>query len=110
MPPCKASKQTEERSGIQNSNSNQLSEHEIVNFEMNPNPASLVVLIRFDHSFSGDLILSDLNGRVILRQAVTEKTVLSSINTALLSNGIYFIRALSNEGEFSASQKLIINR
>lgn len=78
--------------------------------ELYPNPAQLSYTIKLavSHKVSGSLIVTDINGRELLNKAITlqegENTIQES--ASYLSNGIYFVKLSSNEG--NVVKKLII--
>jgi hypothetical protein len=63
-----------------------------------PNPASDELNIRIDATLStATLTLIDLNGRVVASQSIGSGVHDAAFNTAVLANGMYTLRVLSNE-------------
>lgn len=74
-----------------------------------PNPANdnLSVYIDFIKDGLYELAITDINGRVVMRQDIQHsKNTLSTISTAHLDNGLYFIRIIG--GGTKITQKLLI--
>lgn len=69
-----------------------------------PNPAANKVFLRSDKKIK-KVIITDILGKSILEETIS----LESIDTSPLSDGIYFVKAITEEG-MSDSRKLIINR
>lgn len=79
-------------------------------FIVSPNPVNDHMNIDFitPPGESPELILSDLSGRTIYRQAIAKGTERIMINTTGISNGLYLIRVSSSSG--SSVSKVIIGR
>lgn len=75
-----------------------------------PNPAQNTVNLLFpDQQIINSLSVTDLNGRNVLMEELTKKTIRSySLNISTLKNGIYLITAKTETGSFL--EKLIIQR
>ena len=73
-----------------------------------PNPASQTATIQTASLVGdGDIVISDLSGRVVLTQAI-DKNGDTIINVGGLKNGVYLVRIQGKQ--FSETQKLIIAR
>ncbi len=84
----------------------------VVNVTAIPNPARDQV--RFDFESiqplsKAQLVISDINGSVVFNVALAEDATHYLWNTSALTQGIYFYRLLSEQGE-SATHKLVIIR
>ena len=72
-------------------NTNSIKSVEIKNLNVYPNPTTGILNIESE-KIIGELVnITDLNGRVVLTKLVTED--ITSINTALLSRGIYTVNS-----------------
>jgi hypothetical protein len=76
------------------------SELSIVNNGFFPNPASDQIQVIGD--FEGDVLISDFNGRIVLREPATKNT----IDISSLPSGVYFVRL--SDGSEIITHKLIV--
>jgi len=74
-------------------NANSIKFVEIKNLSVYPNPTTGILNIESEKIIGQIVNLTDLNGRIVLTQLITED--ITSINTALLSKGIYTINAIN---------------
>ncbi|MFA5573795.1 MAG: T9SS type A sorting domain-containing protein [Brumimicrobium sp.] len=83
-----------------------IDEYEIVDFNIYPNPANHEVNINFSESMSGDLMISDLFGKMVYIQNMNGENNLT-IDVSSLASGVYTITTKMNEGG-TLVKKLII--
>lgn len=78
------------------------------NFSITPNPASNNIIIRLSNSNVSqvNLVIYDMNGRVVKKTDIEEDQIESTIDTSDLSSGIYLLKA--DSGAFSTTKKLIV--
>lgn len=74
-----------------------------LNFNVYPNPASSYFTVDFDHIQQGDVIIHDINGRMI-KKAQTNK----QINTYDFDKGIYFVSVIADNKKIG-TKKLVIH-
>lgn len=80
-----------------------------VNLNLYPNPATYSVTIESSEMIANaQLIISDLNGKIMYSENFSELSILS-VNCDTWANGMYFI-SLSDENNNSCSSRLIINK
>lgn len=65
-----------------------------------PNPANLEINVATNNNVASVEVI-DVQGRVVAIQTVTKNQSIVTIPTLNLSNGIYMVRATSNEGTYS---------
>lgn len=68
-----------------------------------PNPANDQVMVNFDNSYTGSLIITDVAGRVV-KQIQVNNTNKVTLNTADLSNGFYQLSTLGNSNTVAKLQ------
>src|SRR5690554_6285957 len=83
-----------------------IDEVEAITFNVYPNPASHTVNIDYSEAIFGDVVISDLSGRVIYVQNVEGNQHLS-IDVSPFANGIYTISTRTKTGDVS-TKKLIV--
>lgn len=81
-----------------------IAQRNTIPLEIYPNPTKDVLNIQWNQEKLSDLTISDLSGKVILKNKIFGKT--SQINTSALPKGMYIIQLQSDSD--SASGKLII--
>jgi fimbrial isopeptide formation D2 family protein len=72
-------------------------------FSLAPNPANDNVIVNFNNNFSGQLMITDIAGRVVKQINVNNNDKVS-ISTAELSNGFYQLSTLGNASVVSKLQ------
>lgn len=70
-----------------------------------PNPANNVITVHTPTEFVSELVLVDVSGSIVSREAVREEN--TQIQLITLPNGMYFIHALGREGQQLSSCKII---
>lgn len=74
-----------------------------------PNPTGSVFYVELPDGDSGELLVSDLTGKIILVRHLTESGVRIEINEPLAS-GIYLVRIRTNEGRMYTNKLIIQSR
>ncbi|MDR0789489.1 MAG: leucine-rich repeat protein [Bacteroidales bacterium] len=77
-------------------------ENEIVIF---PNPVEKMLNIELKTDFQGKLLLYDVNGKAILTKEINIKQ--NVIDMRYLTNGVYLLRIITNEGDLVGAKKVI---
>lgn len=67
--------------------SSSLGENQTDQFEMYPNPASEFIQLKFGDSGAGDIVIRDMEGRVVLETRNTKSTF--ELNVSFLESGMY---------------------
>ena len=75
-------------------------------FEMYPNPAKDILNIRFNHITNASLTIYDIQGKLVLKQQVSQ-TQNFNLNVSALNSGFYFVKMNLSEKEIV--KKLIID-
>lgn len=65
---------------------------------ISPNPANEFVNVRMETSFGGEMELYDSQGNRVLKMSFKNSEELKNIDIKGLSNGVYILKILSNEG------------
>jgi len=74
-----------------------------------PNPAGTYFMVfNYDKVAGKELALFDLNGRIIMRQKITDLT--SRIETHRISNGLYVLKITDEKGQVVRVEKIIIQK
>jgi hypothetical protein len=71
-----------------------------------PNPSNDIITITLDQHSNGQIILTDILGKVVLSKSFTSNEVLLSLKI-LASKGTYFAKVLDSAGNVIAIKKLI---
>ncbi|MDO8366728.1 MAG: T9SS type A sorting domain-containing protein [Saprospiraceae bacterium] len=81
-----------------------------IGLSLSPNPCSDMLHVQFEAPFAGNLIISDLSGRLIQQWSVQEKIPSQDIPVKNLNNGIYILTCSSSMGKLPTSVKFVILR
>ena len=76
-------------------------------FDIYPNPAGNLLNINFKGELSGEIMIYNHNGQIVIKQAVSGKDS-EQINLSELSSGLYFVRIKSDD-RVSGSLRFIKN-
>jgi len=77
-----------------------LSESNLANVQLYPNPAKDVLNLKIDHSTMIEQIqITDMNGNTLLEIPLAEIQTNSNINVSELTSGIYFVRIVGTNGQ-----------
>ncbi|MFN0036892.1 MAG: T9SS type A sorting domain-containing protein, partial [Saprospiraceae bacterium] len=79
-------------------------------FVLSPNPASEVLHVQFEAPFMGELVISDLAGRVIQRLSVQDKLQALDISVEQLNNGVYILSCTNSTGNLPSNAKFVVLR
>jgi hypothetical protein len=74
-------------------------------FTLYPNPASERVFIQLSELNSGHVVITDISGKVVLKQEVSGKV--SAFNISSLSSGLYFVGVTADNGSKHVEKLLI---
>jgi len=85
-------------------------EHPAPKFTLSPNPASEVLHIQFEIPLIGELIMSDLSGRMIQALYIKEETRALDVPVAHLENGVYILSFSDASGKLPTTAKFAIVR
>jgi len=83
-----------------------VTETNMVSTKVYPNPASDMLHFEYEQIVSGNLIVSNQLGQVVLREKLENQTNLN-INISQLKTGVYFYQTTSNSGELLSSGKIV---
>ncbi len=72
-----------------------------------PNPVSDILTIHFDTQLSAIALLYSTEGKLIIEQEIYFDNNVAIFNVSSLSQGLYFLRVVSSDGENDFSAKLI---
>jgi len=77
-----------------------LVEENILPLTLEPNPANKSFLLSSPYEMTGSVIVRDQSGKIVLEQTITSGSKQTTVSTANLSNGIYYVsldRSSSNQ-------------
>lgn len=80
-----------------------------IELEVSPNPTSSFLNIKFNKS-SGlplSLLVTDLNGKLVLTKNVSSKTQFTTIDVTQFSAGVYFLRIINKLGALQGRSTFI---
>jgi len=78
-------------------------------FTISPNPAKDFVSINFNKTIeTGTITVRNLNGKTVTQQIFKGNTTSFKLNTQTLTNGIYVVTVVTNEGSYN--EKLLISK
>jgi hypothetical protein len=75
-----------------------------------PNPAKSELQITFPTSFTGNLLLMDLTGKIVWQKNGLVENHAFDLSLGGLSNGIYVLSAIDTENTISYQQKVIVQK
>jgi len=64
-----------------------------------PNPVSDVIQMKFEKTFTGQILVSDANGRILVNQAVNDELIV--IDSKHWNNGVYMLQTQTETNTFS---------
>ena len=76
-------------------------------FTVSPNPMSDFTQITIENHYASQLIITDVQGRVIMQQPVNSSYVMK-IGRQQLSEGMYMIRVMNEKDELLGLSKLLV--
>lgn len=79
-------------------------------FSLSPNPASDALRIQSDAVLTGEIVLSDLSGRVIQVLDIQNETRVLEMPIAHLENGIYALTFVEVSGKLPVTTKFVVLR
>lgn len=74
---------------------------------LHPNPASDRVQVFLDESIDGQIVITDINGRIVLQESINGREY--NFSVAPFSNGLYFYKIISVENMTGNVGKLIVS-
>ena len=78
-------------------------------FTISPNPAKDFVSVNFNKTIAtGTITVRNLNGTTVTQQTFKGNTTSCKLNTQTLTNGIYVVTVVTNEGSYN--EKLLISK
>jgi hypothetical protein len=77
---------------------------------LHPNPAKEELQITFPASFTGNLLLMDLTGKVVWQENGLLKNRTFNLSLGNLSNGIYVLSGIDTENNTSYQQKVVVQK
>ncbi len=78
-------------------------------FTISPNPAKDFVSVNFNKTIAtGTITVRNLNGTTVTQQIFKGNTTSCKLNTQTLTNGIYVVTVVTNEGSYN--EKLLISK
>ncbi len=77
---------------------------------ISPNPAFDIVTVNNISENAVQVSIYNVNGQLVLQQALTQETNAKQLNISSLSNGLYFAKTIGNDGQFTIAKFLKINQ
>ncbi|MFK7970151.1 MAG: PKD domain-containing protein [Bacteroidia bacterium] len=87
--------------------SKRLSGFDEADFTVAPNPANDIVNVNYVLETEGEFVLLDLNGKTLLRQALTPEATTQGVSVENIPAGIYFGRVM-HEGSMIVTHKILV--
>ncbi|MBC8145976.1 MAG: T9SS type A sorting domain-containing protein [bacterium] len=77
---------------------------------LTPNPATDAVVVEAILSAGSRIIVSDIRGATVSQQRLSESADRTWLSLSPLTDGVYFVRALDDQGSLVASNRLVVRR
>jgi len=77
---------------------------------LSPNPCSDFLRVQFDTPFIGDLVISDLSGRVVQQRSVYDEILTLEVPVEQLNNGVYLLSCTGLAGKLPSNVKFVVLR